>query len=119
MRWLAEWFMLVGAVSKGHENGRWAEMEKTVEKDAIVGLQPETVGAHAPTRSGPISTIVAVLHLLVHPRTGKSAVAEESVDIERSKRLERDRSAYRSPLEAGITGGFSLLMDNPGARKRR
>jgi hypothetical protein len=94
-------------------------MEKTVEEEAVVGLQPETVGAPAPTRWGPISTITAVLHLLVRTRTGKSAAVEESADIERSKRLERDRSAYRSPMEAGITGGFSLLMDNPGARKRR
>ena len=94
-------------------------MEKTVEKEAVVGLQTETVGAQASTRLGPISTIAAALRLLVHPRTSKATAAEASAETERTRRPERDRSSYRSPMEAGITGGFSLLMDNPGARKRR
>jgi hypothetical protein len=119
MRWLAEWFMLVGAVSKGHEKGRRAEMEKIVEEEAVAGLQTETVGAQASTRLGPISTIAAALRLLVHPRTSEATAAEASAETERTSRPERDRSSYRSPVEAGITGGFSLLMDNPGARKRR
>ena len=92
-------------------------MEKTMKDEAVVGLQPETVGGHAPTRLGPISAIAAALHFLVHPRTRQSAAAEASA--ERPRRPERDRGAYRSPFEAGITGGFSLMMNDPHARRRR
>ena len=94
-------------------------MDKTVKDEAVAGLQPEAVGAHASTRLGPISTIAAALHFLVHTRTGKRTAAEARAETDQSRRPERDRGAYRSPMEAGITGGFSLLMDDPGARKRR
>jgi hypothetical protein len=119
MRWLPGWVILVRAVCRRHENGKRAEMEKTVKDDAVVGLQPETVGGHAPRRLGSISTIAGALHHLLHPRTRKREAAETSATIEQTRRPERDRSAYRSPMEAGITGGFSLLMDNSGRRKRR
>jgi hypothetical protein len=119
MRWLPRWFMLVRAVSKRHENGRQATVEKTVKDEAVVGLQPETVGGHASTRVGPISAIAAALHYLVHPRTRKKTTADASAETERGRRPEHGPGAARSPMEAGITGGFSLLMDNPGARKRR
>jgi hypothetical protein len=119
MRWLARWGMLVRVVSKRHENGRRVEVEKTVKEEPVAGLQSGIVGAHAPSRSGPISTIAAALRVLVHPRTSKATAAEASAEAGRRRRPERDRSAYRSPMEAGITGGFSLLMGNPGARKRR
>src|SRR5215212_1652406 len=96
-----------------------AEVQKPVKDEAVVGLQPETVGGHASTRVGPISAIGAVLHVLVHPRTRKRVAAEASAGTERARKPERDPGAYRSPMEAGITGGFSLLMDNSHARKRR
>lgn len=94
-------------------------MQKTVENEAVVGLQPEKIRVQTPTRVGPISAIAAALHSLIHPRTRTRAAAEASSETDRSRGPERDRVAYRSPMEAGITGGFSLLMDNPNARKRR
>ena len=92
-------------------------MEKTVKDEAVVRLHPETVGRKASTRSGPISAIAAALHFLVRPRTRERTAAEATV--ERTRRPERDFGASRSPFEAGITGGFSLLMDNSHTRKRR
>ncbi|CAN5806178.1 hypothetical protein BH18ACT11_BH18ACT11_13430 [soil metagenome] len=94
-------------------------MEKTVKDEAVIGLQPETVGGHAATRAGPISVISAALHYLTHPlMRGKTAVEVRS-ETERARRPERGLDASRSPMDAGITGGFSLLMDNSHARKRR
>ena len=86
---------------------------------AVVGLQTETVGARASTRSGPISRLAAALQFLVYPRTREKVAAEASAEPEPMRRPQRDRGAYRSPMEAGITSGFSLLMGNPNARKRR
>ena len=94
-------------------------MEKTVKDEAVVGLQPETAGAHAPTRSGPISAIAAALHFLFHPRMRERVATEASAETEQASRPQRDRGAYRSPMEAGITGGFSLLMGDPNSHKRR
>jgi hypothetical protein len=111
--------MLVRAVFKRHENGRMAEVEKTVKDEAVVGLQPEAVDGPASTRLGPISAIAAALHFLAHPRTRKRAAVEASTETEGTRGPERDLSAYRSPFEAGITGGFSLFMDNSNIRKRR
>jgi hypothetical protein len=110
--------MLVREVGSTHASGRKAEVHKTLKDEPVVGLQPEMVGSHASTRLGLISAIAAALHVLAHPRTRESA-AEASAEPERTRRPERDRGAYRSPMEAGITGGFSLLMNNPHARKRR
>ncbi len=111
--------MLVRAVSKRHENGRKAEVEKTVKDETVAGLQPETVGGHASTRVGPISAIAAALHYLVHPRTRKKSAVETHAETERSREPDRGPGTLGSPMEAGITGGFSLLMDNSHARKRR
>ncbi len=94
-------------------------MEKTVKDEMAVGLQPETMGVRAPARVGPLSAIAAALHFLTHPRARDRTVAEASAEPGRTERPERDRSAYRSPVEAGITGGFSLLMGSPNASKRR
>jgi hypothetical protein len=119
MRWLPRWVMLVRAVYKRHETGRKAEVEKTVKDETVVGLQSETVGGHASTRGGPISAIAAALHYLVHPRARKKSAVETRAETERSREPERSLGVSRSPMEAGITGGFSLLMDNSHARKRR
>jgi hypothetical protein len=110
--------MLVHVVSRRHENGRKTRVDETVKQEPVTGLQPETVGAHAPMRLGPISALAAALHLLVHPRA-REKLAEASTETEQTRNAERDRGAYRSPMEAGITGGFTLLMDDPHARKRR
>jgi len=108
--------MLVWAVPETHADGRKAEVEKTVKDEMVVGLQSETMGVQAPTRVGPIA---AALQFLIHPLARKRTVADASTESGRTGRPERDRSTYRSPMEAGITGGFSLLMDSPNARKRR
>jgi len=92
-------------------------MKKTIEGEPIVGLQPETVGGHSSTRVGPISAISAVLHYLIHPRARKKTAAETRA--ERSREPERGLGAMRPPMDAGITGGFSLLMGNPDGRKQR
>ena len=92
-------------------------MEKTVKDETVVGLQPETVGGHASTRVGPISTIAAALRYLVHPRTRTTAKA--SAETEQTRNPERGPDIARFPMDAGITGGFSLLMDNSQTRKRR
>ena len=117
MRWLPRWFMLVRVVSRRHENGRKAAVEKTVKDEAVVGLQPETVDGHASTRVGPISAIAAALRYLVHPRTRTTAKAR--AETEQTRKPERVPGMARSPMDAGITGGFSLLMDNSQTRKRR
>ena len=94
-------------------------MDKAAKDEAFVGLQPETTGAHAPTRSNPISAIAATLHFLFHPRMHEKVATEASAETEQASRRQRDRGAYRSPMEAGITGGFSLLMGDPNSHKRR
>ena len=92
-------------------------MEKTIKDEVVVGLQPETVGGQASTRLGPISAIAAALNDLVRPRTRKKTAT--FADTEQARRQVRVPRASRSPMDAGITGGFSMLMDNPRARKRR
>ena len=87
-----------------------------MKDEMAVGLQPETMGVRVPGRVGPIA---AALHFLTHPRARDRTVAEASAEPGRTERPERDRSAYRSPVEAGITGGFSLLMGSPNANKQR
>ena len=92
-------------------------MEKAIKDEAVVGLQTETAGGHVSRRSDALSAMAAALHFLVHPR--KKAAVEASAMSGRAGRPERDRGVYRSPMEAGITGGFSLLMDNSNSSKRR
>jgi hypothetical protein len=111
--------MLVLEASRRHENGRKARVDKVANEKAVVGLQPETAGAHAPTRYGPISAIAAALHFLAHPRMRERVATEASTETEQASRPQRDRGAYRSPMEAGITGGFSLLMGDSNSHKRR
>jgi hypothetical protein len=109
--------MLIWAVHEPHENGGKAEVEKTIKEEAVVGLQPETVGDQASTRLGLISAIAATLNDLVRPRMRKKTAT--FAETEQARRPERVPGASRSPMDAGITGGFSMLMDNPRARKRR
>jgi hypothetical protein len=90
-------------------------VEKTVQGEAAVGLQAETVGGHASQGIGGISAIGAALHNLVRPRTRKEISAEASAETERP----RGPGMARSPMDAGITGGLSLFLDNPNVRRRR
>jgi hypothetical protein len=107
----------MGSVRPRRGCGKKAEVEKTVKGEAAVGLQPETVGGHASQGIGPISTIGAALHNLVRPRTRKKIAAEASAETERVRRP--GQGVARSPMDAGITRGLSLFLDNPNARKRR
>jgi hypothetical protein len=92
-------------------------VEKTVKGEAPVGIQAEAAGGHASQGVGPISTIGATLHNLLHPRTRKKIAAEASTETERVRRP--GQGTARSPMDAGITRGLSLFLDNPNARKRR
>jgi hypothetical protein len=97
--------------------GKKAEVEKTVKGETAVGIQPETVGGHAPQGIGPISTIGAALHNLVRPRTRKKISAEASAETGRARRP--GQGMARSPMDADITRGLSLFLDHPNARRRR
>jgi hypothetical protein len=92
-------------------------MENAVKDETAGGLQTETAGGHVSRRSVTLSAMATALHFLAHPR--KKAVVEVTATSGRMGRPERDRGVYRSPVEAGITGGFSLLMDSSNSSKRR
>ena len=87
-------------------------MDKVVEGEATVGLQPDTLGGHV----GKVSAIGAALHNLVRPRARKKIAAEARAETERVRRP--GEGMARSPTDAGITGGLSLLLDSPNARRR-
>ena len=92
-------------------------MEKSIKGETAVGIQAEAAGGHASQGIGPISTIGAALHNLVRPRTRKKIAAEASAKTERVRRP--GQGMARSPMDAGITRGLSLFLDNPNARRRR
>jgi hypothetical protein len=117
MRWLAGWVMLVRVVSRGHENGRKAEVENTARQESVAGLQRETMEVQAPTRGRLASAIATALYFLVHPRTRERDEAD--AESRGSRKPRRTPDASRSTMDAGITGGFSLLMNDPHARNRR
>jgi hypothetical protein len=92
-------------------------MEKTVKGEVPVGIQAEAAGGHASQGIGPISTIGVALHNLVRLLTRKKISVEASDEPEQVRRP--GHSVSRSPMDAGITGGLSLFLDEPNARKRR
>ena len=92
-------------------------MEKTLKGEAPVGIQAEAAGGHASQGIGPISTIGVALRNLVRLRTRKKISAEASDEPEQVRRPGHSESW--SPMDAGITGGLSLFLDHPNARKRR
>jgi hypothetical protein len=89
-------------------------VEKTVKGEAPVGIQVEAAGGHASQGIGPIPT---ALHNLVRLRSRKKISAEAIDEPEQARRP--GHSVSRSPMDAGITGGLSLFLDKPNARKRR
>jgi hypothetical protein len=97
--------------------GKKAEMEKTVKGEAAVEIQAEAAGSHASQGIGPISAIGAALHNLVRLRARKKIAAEASAETEQVRRP--GQGMARSPMDAGITRGLSLFLDNPNARRRR
>jgi len=94
-----------------------AEVEKTVKGEAAVGFQAETVGGHASRGIGRISALGAALHNQLRPRKREKVLARASAETEQVRR--RRHSMSGSPMDTGITGGLSLFLDNPNARKRR
>jgi hypothetical protein len=92
-------------------------VEKTVKGEAPVGIQVEAAGGHASQGIGPIPTIGTALHNLVRLRSRKKISAEAIDEPEQARRP--GHSVSRSPMDAGITGGLSLFLDKPNARKRR
>ena len=92
-------------------------MDKTVKGEAAVGIQAEAAGGRASQGIGPISAIGAALHNLIRLRTRKR-ISAEAID-EPAQVRRPGHSVSRSPMEAGITGGLSLFLDKPNARKRR
>ena len=94
-----------------------AEVVKTLKGEAPVGIQAEAAGGHASQGIGPISTIGAALHNLIRPRTREKLAAKASADTARARRARQGMAS--SPMDAGITGGLSLFLDHPNARKRR
>ena len=90
-------------------------MEKTLKGETAVGIQAEAAGAHAPQGIGQLSAIGAALRNLVRPRTRKKIAAEASAEpVSRP-----GQGMARSPMDAGISGGLSLFLDNPNARRKR
>ena len=92
-------------------------MEKTVKGETAVGIQAEAAGGHAPQGIGQLSAIGAALRNLVRLRTRKKIAAEASAETEWVRRP--GQGMARSPMDAGITRGLSLFLDNPNARRKR
>ena len=92
-------------------------MQKTVKGETAVGIQAEAAGAHAPQGIGQLSAIGAALRNLVRLRTRKKIAAEASAETERVRRP--GQGMARSPMDASITRGLSLFLDNPNARRKR
>ena len=91
-------------------------MEKTVKGETAVGIQAGAAGGHA-RRIGQLSAIGATLSNLVRLRTRKKIAAEASAETEWVRRP--GQGMARSPMDAGITRGLSLFLDNPNARRKR
>jgi hypothetical protein len=92
-------------------------VEKTMKGETAVRIQAEAAGGHASQGIGKISAIGAALHNLIRLRTRKKIAAEASAETERVRRP--GQGMARSPMDAGITRGLSLFLDDPHARRRR
>jgi hypothetical protein len=97
--------------------GKKAEVDKMLKGETAVGIQAEAAGGHASQGIGKISAIGAALHNLVRLRTRKKIAAEASAETERVRAP--GEGMARSPMDAGITRGLSLFLDNPNARRQR
>jgi hypothetical protein len=92
-------------------------VEKTVKGETAVGIQAGAAGGHAPQGIGQLSAIGATLRNLVRLRTRKKIAAEASAETEWVRRP--GQGMARSPMDAGITRGLSLFLDNPNAHRKR
>jgi hypothetical protein len=82
-------------------------------------LVSETVGHQALPGVGFISEIGAGIRSLLHPRSPKSTV-EDTAGSELARGEGQDTAATRRfPMDAGITGGFTLPLGGTEDRGRR
>jgi hypothetical protein len=104
---------------RGLPRGRARPRRRRQENHEPDPLITETVGRQALPGVGLISVIGAGLRSLVHPRSSKSAV-EEPAGSEWARGPGQETAARRRfPLDAGISGGFTLLLGGAEERGRR
>jgi hypothetical protein len=92
-------------------------VENTARPEAVVTLPPETMETRAPTRGRLASAVAATLYFLAHPLTRERVEADAGSG--RSTGPELAPYNPRSTMDAGITGGFALLMGSQPPRHRR
>lgn len=91
-------------------------MKKVAGNVEEVGLMPGAQAPGAPPVSGPFSLIVRGARRLLRAAARTSA-AGEAAGIGREKKP--GSGAHRSEIDAGITGGLSLLAGgSPDGRRR-
>ena len=104
---------------RGLPRGRARPRGRRQENRESGPLVTETVGRQALPGVGLITVISAGLRSLLHPRSPKSAV-EDPAESERARGPGQETAARRRlPLDAGISGGFTLLLGGAGERGRR
>ena len=91
-------------------------MKEPAKRNAIIAGTPATALRRNLSRAGLVSLARAALDGLVHPKP-RETLAEEVAEP-RSKKA-RDSSGRRSAMDAGITGGVSLLGGSGGRSRRR
>ena len=69
----------------------------------------------APSEGGQISLIVRGIRRLIQTKSLDPSVKEDAVS---GRERGRDTGAYRSAMDAGVTGGMSLLGAGSRGRKR-
>jgi hypothetical protein len=106
-------------VARPHPRGRARPHGHPQENREPGPLVTESVGRQALPGIGLNSMISAGLRRLVHPRSSKSAV-EEPAGSERARGPGQDTAATRRfPMDAGLSGGFTLLLGGAEDRGRR
>lgn len=91
-------------------------MKEPVKRDGIIAGAPGTALRRNSSRAGLVSLMHAAVDGLVHSRPRETPAKE--VAEPRSKKA-RDSDEYRSAMNAGITGGISLLGGSGGRSRRR
>lgn len=88
-------------------------MKEPAKRAGIIGGAPDMVLRRNPSRAGLVSRISETLGGLIHPKPNETSA--EEVAESQPKKI-RNSGAYRSAMNAGITGGISLL---DGSRDQR
>lgn len=90
-------------------------MKEPAKRTVIAGA-PDTALRRNPSRTGLVSLIRATLGGLIRPKPQETSV-EEAAENQAEKG--QDSGAYRSAMNAGITGGISLFDRSGDQRERR